>query len=876
MSNAVMVISFAKRAAFPWSGLRAGRGYSWIGVLVMAVWLGVVGVAGAQAEDRGALTGSVTDGQGAPIAEASVLVRSVATGSTRMALTAADGTFTVGELRYGVYQIRVTREGFSDAVVEVRLAAPGATLDPIRLAPGTIREIVTITASRTVRDTMTTPEAVSVVTEQQLQERLPGTAADILRDLPGTYTQSQSFQTRPIIRGLEGNRVLVLVDGERLNHGRTPTSHVGNGVETGLVDVGTLEAIEVIRGAGSVLYGTEALGGTINFITRPPATVDSGVRVSGVVDPFFTSNGPGGRYGGSLSLATRRFTARVRQSFENFSDYTAGGPVEAGYASVVPQFDPVTRRVTGSTYRTNATRVEGRFFFTEQTFLRSSYERLASAPYRYPLQGTFDFLFSNRDKVNMGFVVRDLSPVIASVQISGYYQWQQRRDQVIVRALPALFQVTDRQINPTTGGFDGQVILTPFRNHVITAGISFYRDTSADDRIVIRGTLPTPPGGLTPAQAQTLAARIRTDGDVLRSLRNSQPRRDVPNANFQDLAFFVQDEYTPSRYVRLIGGLRVDGYRSRALDTPSYDIFNLIPPGTAGINGLESLRHANVAVTGSGGIVVSPIPAVSLVARVARSYREPNIFDRYNAGASHTLSPTTRSVTIPNPDLRPETGINLDLGAKVRFTRFSGAFTYFRNNYTNFIGNFGTPVPGLAPIPNPIPGGVPLAVLQRQNIGRIRMQGIEAEFEAPFRLPDALRSSFVTLLGNLSVTRGDDLQVNQPVDPFNFPVVPVKAVLGTRWNSATNRYWMEYRSRIVTTQRRLPPGSLYARPGTARLGFTVHDVRGGINFDRERYGVALTLGVENLGNRFYQDLFTLFDAPARGRAFVAGVRLRFF
>lgn len=118
---------------------------------------------------------------------------------------------------------------------------------------------------------------------------------------------------------------------------------------------------------------------------------------------------------------------------------------------------------------------------------------------------TFDFLFSNRDKVNMGFVVRDLSPVIASVQISGYYQWQQRRDQVIVRALPALFQVTDRQINPTTGGFDGQVILTPFRNHIITAGISFYRDTSADDRIVIRGTLPTPPGGLTPAQAQTLA-----------------------------------------------------------------------------------------------------------------------------------------------------------------------------------------------------------------------------------------------------------------------------------------------------------------------------------------------------------------------------------
>lgn len=841
---------------------------------VTLIWITTAG--GAQGAERGTVTGKVADAQGAPVAEASVLARNVASGATRVTLTAADGTFTLSDLPFGAYQARIARSGFSDAMLEFRLNAPSLALDTATLVPGTIQEVVTVTAGRAVRDAMTTPEAVSVVTERQLQERLPGTAADILRDLPGAYTQSQGFLTRPIIRGLEGNRVLVLVDGERLNHGRTPTSHVGNGVETGLVDVGALQAVEVMRGAGSVLYGTEALGGTINFITRPPATVDGGVRVSGVFDPFFTANGPGGRYGGSVSLSGRRFAARVRQSFENFSDYAAGGPVEAGYASVTPQFNPATRLVTGSAYRANATRAEGRFFFTERMFVRSSYERLQAAPYQYPLQATFSFLFSNRDKVNFGFVARELSPLVASVQASGYHQWQQRRDQVTVRALPALFQVTDRQINPTTGGFDGQVVLTPFRNHVVTAGVTFYRDASADDRIVIRGALPTPPGGLTPAQAQAQAARVRADGDFLRTLRNTQPRRDVPNANFQNLAFFAQNEFIPSRYVRLVGGLRVDRYSSRALDTPSYDIFNIVPPGAAGISGLESLRHANVAVTGSGGIVVNPVQSVSLVARLARSYREPNIFDRYNAGASHAISPTTRSVTIPNPDLKPETGVNLDVGAKVRFTRFSGSLTYFRNNYRNFISNFGAPVPGLAPIPNPLPGGAPLVALQRRNLGKIRIQGVEADFEAPFRLPETLRSSFFTLLGNVSVTRGDDVTASRPVDPFNFPVVPVKAVLGTRWNSATNRYWMEYRARIVTTQRRLPPGSLYAQPGTARLGFTVHDLRGGVNFDRERYGVAVTLGVENVGDRFHQDLFSLFDAPARGRAFVAGLRLRLF
>ncbi len=843
-----------------------------------AAWVVLIWMAGggAQAEERGTLTGKVVDPQGAPVAEASVMARNLASGATRVALTAPDGTFTLRDLPFGAYQARIACSGFSDAAVEFRLDAPSLALGAVTLAPGAIREVVTVTASRAIRDALTTPEAVSAMTERQIQERLPGTAADLLRDLPGAYTQSQGFLTRPIIRGLEGNRVLVLVDGERLNHGRVPTSHVGNGIETGLVDVGSLQAIEVLRGAGSVLYGTEALGGTINFITRPPETVDGGIRVSGVLDPFFTTNGPGGRYGGSLSLSGRRFAIRARQSFENFSDYVAGSPVEAGYASATPQFDPATRLVTGAAYRANATRAEGRFFFTEQIFARSSYERLQAAPYQYPLQATFNFLLAKRDKLNFGFVARELSPLAASIQASGYYQWQQRRDQVTVRALPALFQVTDRQINPTTGGFDAQASLTPVRNHFVTVGVSFYRDDSADDRIIIRGALPTPPGGLTPTQAAQQASRIRTDGDFLRALRNTQPRRDVPNATFQNLAFFAQDEFIPSRYVRLIGGLRVDRYSSRALDTPSYDIFNLVPPGTGGINGLESLRHANVAVTGSGGIVVSPIQSVSLTARLARSYREPNIFDRYNAGASHTISPTTRSVTIPNPDLKPETGLNLDLGAKVRFARLSGALAYFRNSYSNFISNFGAPVPGLAPIPNPLPGGAPLVALQRQNLGRIRIQGIEAELEAPFRLPETLKSSFFTLLGNISVLRGDDARTNRPVDPFDFPIVPVKAVLGTRWNSATNRYWAECRARIVTTQRRLPPGSLYAQPGTARLGFTVYDARGGVNFNRERYGVTVTLGVENLGNRFYQDLFSLFDAPARGRAFVAGLRLRFF
>jgi hemoglobin/transferrin/lactoferrin receptor protein len=325
--------------------------------------------------------------------------------------------------------------------------------------------------------------------------------------------------------------------------------------------------------------------------------------------------------------------------------------------------------------------------------------------------------------------------------------------------------------------------------------------------------------------------------------------------------------------LKFVGGLRLDRYASRAQDTPSFDIFNTAPLNQIGLDGLQSLRHANMAFTGSLGVVVSPTERVSLTTRIGRSYREPNIFDRYNAGASHTISPTTRSLTAPNPNLKPETGINLDAGVKVRFAKFAGSVAYFNNTYDNFISIFGEPLSGVAPVPGPFG---PLTVFQRQNINRIRIQGFEAEAEVPFRLPETLKHSFVTILGNVSYTRGDDVKANRPVDPFLFPVVPLKTVVGARWNTANNRYWSEYRARIVNGQDRLPAGSPFAAPGQPRLGFTAHDLRGGVNFNREHYGVSLTLGVENLGNRFYQDLFSLFGEPARGRAFVTGLRIRFF
>ena len=81
------------------------------------------------------------------------------------------------------------------------------------------------------------------------------------------------MQVRPRLRGLDSTRLLVLVDGERLNNARTATDRAGT--EVGLIDLFSVESLEVVSGSGSVLYGTDALAGTINIITNQPKFSDA-------------------------------------------------------------------------------------------------------------------------------------------------------------------------------------------------------------------------------------------------------------------------------------------------------------------------------------------------------------------------------------------------------------------------------------------------------------------------------------------------------------------------------------------------------------------------------------------------------------------------
>ena len=792
-----------------------------------------------QSAGTGSLSGEILDPSGAVIPRASVALRRPASEQSWHQRTDATGRYSFEGMEAGRYYVTADASGFSTVLKKVTVGPGGALVEDFSLNVAALAEQLSVTASRTDLATGDTPVAMSVVDSLEIEQSNVSTLGDVFRNIPGASVVSEGpFRVRPKIRGLDSNRVLVLVDGERLNNTRTSTAN--SGIEVGLVDISTVERVEVARGSGSVLYGTDALGGTINIITqRTPAQIDSGVRVSGGLRGLLSSNETGRQGAVNLGLSTRWAALRFSQSLDRFSDYRSGQTGEA----------PADSEVINSAYHGSSSRAEARFYFAGNQSVHVGYDRRRAADVGVPgASGIFTawFPFSNREKVRLGWQAENPTPTLAQIKVSGYYQLQERNfsNQLTVPASPPAFPGSSRfsetVTNTETVGFDIQTNWIPAPTDVLTMGFSFFRDLNRDTRFIER-----------------FDPNFRTFPPSL--VRSEDHSRSVPNATFSNLAVFAQNDLELTPRLRVTAGLRGDFFDIESKPTAGFDLpVGLGPDATEDLNvsGLEDgVRVDDISLSGDVGIVVHASEALSLTARVGRSFREPNLFERF-----FTDFGSVGGFVVGNPDLEPETGVNIDVGTRLDTGRFRMATTVFYNRYRNFLTlRSATDRDGNAIM---LPGGIALS--QTLNADRVRTWGVEVEFESPVAIP----RSILTPFGNLSYLRGDDLARNEPL---SF-ITPLKVVLGLRWQDDRNRLWNEYGTRIVTSQGRLSDAFLAANEGP-EPGYVVHDWRIGMNIPREDYRIGITVGLLNLGNRLYSEQFV--SVPARGRSVTLGLNMDF-
>ncbi|HEY1741837.1 MAG TPA: TonB-dependent receptor [Granulicella sp.] len=264
------------------------------------------------------VAGRVLDPQGNVVSHAEVTLRNTLTGAGQKVLTTDDGRYAFAGVSSGEYILTAAAAGLAPDThsVQVRAGAPVENLD-LALSVATVEQSVTVvSASRVEELQQDSPLPIDVVTKQQIERTGFESVADVLSELPGVVTRNNasfSGSSQEQIDGVASQDILVLQDGLPVVGAR--------GINSGIIDldqqnVGRLDRVEVVRGAASSLYGTDAIGGVINMITHEPVhPFEGGLRLSG---------GDLGTFDGDLDLGTqwKNLTAFTDLELHHVNSYT--------------------------------------------------------------------------------------------------------------------------------------------------------------------------------------------------------------------------------------------------------------------------------------------------------------------------------------------------------------------------------------------------------------------------------------------------------------------------------------------------------------------------------------------------------------------------
>ncbi len=197
-------------------------------------------------------------GDSMPVAGAFVEIA----GTTLRTSTGADGRFAFPRAPSGALTLRVARIGFQPAAV--RVSADSATATVVLVPSPIVVSPVVVTASREMHLAEDAPTSVSVATSEDIERRATIGVDEAIARIPGVQILDDQINIRGssgFTKGL-GSRVLLLVDGVPANQGDR------GGINWDLLPVEEVERVEVLKGTGSALYGSAALGGVVNVITR--------------------------------------------------------------------------------------------------------------------------------------------------------------------------------------------------------------------------------------------------------------------------------------------------------------------------------------------------------------------------------------------------------------------------------------------------------------------------------------------------------------------------------------------------------------------------------------------------------------------------------
>ena len=702
-------------------------------------------------------------------------------------------------------------------------------------------EPVVVTADRNAQTLDKTAPNVSVIGRKTLNQASAQNLDDIVMYESGVSVPSDNNRRGHAginIRGIDGNRILMMVDGVRI-----PESYAGggsNGAISGrdMVESDTLKQVDIVKGPYSALYGSDALGGVVNMVTLSPSDfVDEGKRgyfglkhgyrsrdrshgVTATVAGFH-ENAEGllmltrrqGHETENMGSDTSYSTARTATNPQKNNAYNilAKGNIgnerhrlETLYEQYYHANDTVLANGLGSQSRGPVT------ITTSESNARDRIRRQRiEAGYRYTGEGRLKEanLTAYQQKLRTEDDAVDVSITrMGARQLGNSTRYSDYGFEQVIRGL------TGRGV----WEFDGAVKQT------VVAGAEYKHTETARPRDSLTVD------NLTGAVSKTYAG-------------STYPNKTFPDSKRKTLSLYAQDSLTFGNGIVLTPALR---YEKDKLNTSTDQAYlNANPTGTA-------TRFSDSAFTPSLRLSVPMGEQFTGFATYSQGFRTPP-FDSATMAFANT---TYGYAVIPNANLKSERSNSFELGMKFKNERARAQVTAFYNRYRNFINR--TEI-GTSTI-----GGRPIIQYQYQNLDRVKTYGAEASAAYKF-LPGWQVS------GSIAWMRGEQ-QDGKPLDS----AYPLNGVLGLdytqeKWGVGTKLRWSKKHSRVSSD-------TVFQEPG-----YGVWDVGA---WYKPFKNLEIGANIYNVGNKKYwqhadvagmsrtsvMDLYT-----ETGRNFAATVQLKF-
>jgi vitamin B12 transporter len=295
--------------------------------IAAGVLLVLFATASGQTQTKSTITGTLTDPSGSAVADATIVAQPVGSpGKPIRTESAANGGFVL-TLAPGGYRLRIEHESFSAVETEVSLA-PGETRTlHFRLSLRRLSATVVVTASAEPELSSAAASPVDILTQRQIEQSGEVLLTPLLETLPGmNFSQlgPMGGTTTFFLDGGNSNYTKVLIDGAPIN-----VSEPGFSVDFSNLSADNVEKIELVHGASSALYGTDAMAGVLQIFTHRGTTQHPEITLEGDGGMFDTGHGDGqisqrvGAFDYSAGLSY--FDSNGQGAGDYFRDTTATG-----------------------------------------------------------------------------------------------------------------------------------------------------------------------------------------------------------------------------------------------------------------------------------------------------------------------------------------------------------------------------------------------------------------------------------------------------------------------------------------------------------------------------------------------------------------------